>query len=410
MRTHFLVCLLLATAAGPFVCAATINVPANQPTIQDAINAANPGDLVLVAPGTYTENINFLGKAITVKSSGGAKVTIIDGGKIAPVVTFNTNEGSKSVLNGFTVQNGTSTFNSSYDGGGIYISGASPIVRNNIIQNNVACSEGGGIAVEFSSAQIRNNTIKNNSQSGCSGGPGGGGIAVGGAGSAVIIGNKIQNNSWGSNGGGITLWAAGTPTIENNVISGNSSNGGQGGGIYIVNDSNALIVQNLFYANTGSQGGAIYLSMPSGSTGPVLVNNTIVGGTGATTQGAAVWAGGFDNQVLFYNNLLVGLTGENAVFCDSTYSTLPPVFTNNDAYSPSGTGLMGTCASEEGTTGNISADPLFVNATKNNYQLQSGSPVINVGDNSAPDILQKDLLGKPRIVGGIIDMGAYEFQ
>lgn len=409
MRIPFLACLLAFFATCSFLSAATINVPADQPTIQDAINVANTGDTVLVAPGTYSENINFMGKAITVKSSGGTKVTIIDGGKVAPVVTFASGETSKSVLNGFTLQNGSSTFNSQYDGGGVYISGASPIVSNNVIQNNVACNGGGGIAVEFSSARIQNNLIKNNSQSGCSGGIGGGGIAVGGAGSAVIIGNRIQNNSWLSSGGGITLFAAGTPTIENNIISGNSSSGTQGGGMWIVNDSDALIVQNLFFGNTASQGGAIYLSMPSGSTGPVLVNNTIVGGSGVT-QGSAVWAGGFDNQVFFYNNLMIGLSGQNAVYCDSTYSSVPPVFTNNDAYSPSGSGLLGTCASEQGQSGNISADPLFVNATKHQYQLQSTSPAINAGDNSAPHIPAKDLAGKTRIVGGTIDIGAYEFQ
>lgn len=407
MRLSLIAFAVLFTLGGSLLNAAIIHVPADQPTIQDAINIANSGDVVLVAAGTYHENITFLGKAITVKSASGSKVTVVDGGQIGPVVMFNSGEGSKSVLNGFTLQNGASTFNSQYDGGGVYVSGASPTITNNLIQNNTACNAGAGIALEFSSARVQNNVIKNNFQSACSGGTGGGGVNIGGAGSVLLIGNRIQNNAWGGNGGGISLFAAGTPVLQNNIITQNSSNGGQGGGIWIVNDSNGLIVQNLFAGNTGSQGGAIYLSMPSGSTGPVLVNNTIVGGNGAT-QGSAVWAGGFDNQVLFFNNLMIGLSGQNAVYCDATYSSQPPVFTNNDAYSPNGTGLLGTCASETGQNGNISANPKFVG--KNNFQLMSGSAAINAGDNSAPDIPAKDLAGKPRIVGGTIDMGAYEFQ
>lgn len=84
----------------------TIHVPADQATIQAAIDAANNGDTVLVDPGTYFENMNFNGKAITVTSSGGAAVTIIDGGKNGSVVSFHNSETLKSVLNGFTLQNG----------------------------------------------------------------------------------------------------------------------------------------------------------------------------------------------------------------------------------------------------------------------------------------------------------------
>jgi hypothetical protein len=407
MRFH-LAMILSTSIAVSIANASIINVPADQPTIQAGIDAAKKGDRVLVAPGTYTENINFSGKAITVTSSGGAATTIIDGGKIAPVAMFSSGEGSKSVLSHFTLQNGTSTFATQYAGGGVYIDGSSPTIANNIIQNNSACSDGGGIGVSFGSPLIKDNTIKNNFQSGCSGGPGGGGIAVLGAGSAQIIGNKIQNNVWPGNGGAITLFSAGTPTIMNNIISDNSSDGGQGGGIWIVNDSEALIVQNLFYGNTAAQGGAIYLSIPA-IPGLTLVNNTIIGGTGAT-QGSAVWAGGFDNQVQFFNNLMIGLSGQNAVYCDGSYSPQPPTFTNNDTYSPSGSGLEGTCASESSENGNLSLDPMFVKPSKNKYQLQAGSSAINTGDNSSPDLPKKDLAGKPRIVNGTVDMGAYEFQ
>jgi parallel beta-helix repeat protein len=161
MKRWSWLCLL---SLGAIAHAATISVPATQPTIQAGINAAKNGDTVLVSPGTYFENINFLGKAITVKSSGGAKVTIIDGGHLDPVVVFNTGESSGSVLHGFTIQNGSAGSSSFSDGGGISINSASPTVTANIITNNTAADGGGGILLRSSSALVQGNTISNNSR------------------------------------------------------------------------------------------------------------------------------------------------------------------------------------------------------------------------------------------------------
>lgn len=113
--------ILVSTVSATFVFAKTIHVPADQPTVQAGINAASSGDTVLVVPGTYKENINFNGKAITLKSSSGAKVTTINAGGVAPVVTFSSNETSTSVIEGFTIQDGT--------GSGIYVSSASPTIK-----------------------------------------------------------------------------------------------------------------------------------------------------------------------------------------------------------------------------------------------------------------------------------------
>src|SRR2546428_5912540 len=96
----------------------TIRVPLNYPTIQAAINAAANGDTVLVAPGTYVENINFSGKAITVTSAGGPSVTTINGGYLNTVVTFASGEGPTTTLQGFTIKNGNASF-----GAGIYLLG-----------------------------------------------------------------------------------------------------------------------------------------------------------------------------------------------------------------------------------------------------------------------------------------------
>ncbi len=108
---------------------------------------------------------------------------------------------------------------------------------------------------------------------------------------------------------------------------------------------------------------------------------------------------------------MIGPNGSNAVYCDNRYDQTPPPFTNNDAYSANGTGLQGTCSGESSLNGNISADPLFVN----NYHLRGGSPAIDVGDNSAPNLPATDLAHGQRIINGndgptaIIDLGAYEF-
>ena len=83
--------------------AATLNVPQDFPTIQAAINAAQNGETVLVAPGTYVETIDFHGKAITVTSAQGPSLTIIDGGRLDSVATFVSGEGPEAA--GRTVSN-----------------------------------------------------------------------------------------------------------------------------------------------------------------------------------------------------------------------------------------------------------------------------------------------------------------
>src|SRR5262245_49145373 len=102
--------------------AATIRVPADAPAIQQAIDAAAAGDTVLVAPGTYVENINFHGKLITVESEQGPEVTVIDGGAAGSVVTFSSGENRSAVLRGFTVRNGRNSFS----GGGVLIQNSAP--------------------------------------------------------------------------------------------------------------------------------------------------------------------------------------------------------------------------------------------------------------------------------------------
>ncbi len=80
----------------------------------------------------------------------------------------------------------------------------------------------------------------------------------------------------------------------------------------------------------------------------------------------------------------------------------------NDAWSPKGIWYGGMCAEDGGIKGNISANPDFVSPT--DFELKNGSPAIGAGTISAPDLPKRDFAGKPRIVDGRIDMGAYENQ
>jgi hypothetical protein len=117
-RTSFLL-VLAAVGCGALASqAATIHVPADQPSIQAGINVATNGDIVLVSPGTYFESIDFLGKAITVESQAGPDSTIIDGELIHRVVTFTNGEDRDSVLRGFTIRNGKPVISAAAVGGG----------------------------------------------------------------------------------------------------------------------------------------------------------------------------------------------------------------------------------------------------------------------------------------------------
>jgi parallel beta-helix repeat protein len=406
--------LVLGLSVSTATAQTTIRVPADQPTIQAAIGAGAQGDTVLVAPGTYVERLNFLGKAITVVSEGGPAVTIIDGSRAGAVVTFNSGEGPAAVLRGFTVTNG-----GGFPGGGVTVSNASPTIESNVISGNTGC-DGIGIYVNFGSPRIANNEIFGNVRSGCSGGVGGAGVALVGAGTALIEDNIIADNTLtGGDGGGITLFAAGAPVIRNNVIVRNSVSGlspaAQGGGIWIVNRSDALIVQNLIVGNSAGEGGGVYWLVPSGARGPRLVNNTIADNLATVAgRGSAIYADGFDVNAALVNNVLVAPAGQTALHCGNFNDPNAPVIRFNDVFAGGGPAYGGICADQTGVNGNRSADPMFVAPGNGDYRLQAGSPAVDAGDSTAADVPATDLDGDPRMVDGdsdgvaVVDMGAWE--
>jgi serine protease len=372
--------------------ATTLTVPGQFATIQAAIDAAVDGDTILVSPGTYVENIAFGTKDVTVASTDGASVTVIDGGALTNVVVMNAEPGESPTLRGFTVRNG---LGNSADGGGVSTTGGPAVIEDNVITGNGTCGAGGGVAAEFSQAVIRRNLIEANFQSGCSGGPGGGGVFIGGAGSVSLLDNTISGNVHGAFGGGVSLFAAGTPTIARNVISGNSGSL-QGGGMWIVNRSDAQIESNVIVGNVSDSGAGVYWGVPSGARGPVLVNNTIVDNVGSV--GTALFADGFDGAARVANNILVG-AGATVVECDESNDPNPPIIEFNDVLQTGGGARYGgLCGDLTGTNGNVSLAPAFADAPAGDYHLSLASPLIDLGTNAGVPAV--DLDGEVRTIDG----------
>jgi len=409
----------------------TIHVPAGQPTIQAGIDAAGNGDTVLVAPGTYAENINFHGKAITVTSGAksfmdaGVASTVITGTGSGPIVVFKTNEPQAAILNGFTIQNGTAT--------AVYFSGSSATLSNNVITKNSGCSV--VITGANASPVITGNDISQTS-SGTSCGvlvalagenaTNGDGINIIGAGNVEITGNTIEGNISAACGGGIFADSVATLVLSNNTIRNNY--GACAAGVSVENIGNLSLIQNLIYANitqpSGAFGGvgagivAVLLSKVSLNPKLILINNTIFGnqdyGLNSSGYAAAGSQAYFSNspgvtyaQSIIENNLFVSSNNEGSVYCDNTGPLT--VFSHNDLETAAPI-YPSNCTQNDSAAGNLAVDPEFIDPATNNFHTQPTSPVVAAGDINALLIPPADLDNKAREICGTIDMGVYEVR
>ena len=374
MKNLFIVIFYIALLPF-FIFADTINVPADTSTIQGGISLATNGDIVLVAEGTYYENINFKGKLITVAShflmdgdTSHISATIIDGSQntnpdSGSVVYFISGEDTNSVLYGFTITGGTGTLIPSGPppslpfnlrvGGGILCRSDACISNNRIVNNSISSSSmisvgagiiaGAGTPGDMAFVIIENNYICFNTVSTqgiylC----GGGGIAFGCRGRITnndISYNQVISQNVQGTGGGLSLQYAKEVILAGNTISHNkiiaTSNfewGGHGGGLSTYHGWDLIIKGNRIFSNEvqvaqKSNGAGVLLEKIDGS---VFENNTVFDNynSGAGTcngGGVCIW----ECEVILNANEIYGNNGTygGGIFVSDSSGML--ILTNN---------------------------------------------------------------------------------
>lgn len=330
-------CLMCGTAGS-----ATINVPGAQPTIQQGIDAANPGDTVLVAPNTYTGDLNrdleFGGKAIVVKSEAGPEQTIInsEGSEAEPhrAFRFVGGEDNNAIVDGFKMIDGYGPYERDRNiGGGIYCEYSSPTIKNCIFEDNLGPVDGGAI-------------------SGFGAGP-------------IIIDCQFLSNS-AIHGGAIFLNGglaeSASAQVLNSKFYHNSAReyDGYGGALYFQYNNISVLVENsIFYDNQAYVAGAMGVA----SSGHLTMNScTITRNSGM--YGSAIF--GSDASIDIGNTLIafnkIGYPVE-------AYGGSPFEISCSDVFGNTPGNYVFTLSGWDETNGNFSANPYFCDIAEEDFHV-----------------------------------------
>ncbi len=244
---------------------ATIHVPGDFATIQGAISdaATVDGDVIVVAPGTYPESIDLLGKEVTIRSAdpGDPAVvtaTVIDAGGLATAVRCASGEGPGTVLEGLTLSSAGGPV-----GSGLLVEGASPTLLNCVFIANSA-SMGGGICVRSSSAPlILSCTFLGNAAA-----TSGGGLYVDGT-SAATVTNCVFSGNLATRGGAVA--SCGSGSFANCSMSANLAFVA-GGAVYACARSSLVIANSIAWGNFFDQ-----VALEAGAA-PAITHSDIQGG------------------------------------------------------------------------------------------------------------------------------------
>jgi hypothetical protein len=425
--------VILALAMGNLMAATlyvpdTLNDPPQWTTIQGAIAATSDGDTIIVADGTYYENINFNGMAITIESANGPAGCVIDGSQIRAVVQFVSNEQTDSVLDGFQITNGVGELYEDviwdyYLGGGIFCYWSGPTIKNCWIHGNDPrsqsnFSEGGGIYIGWMGTEndgsrakinpvIDSCKIYDNEVYGAGGGiycdltePGWPTTPL--LDESITITNcEIYNNEDAQIGGGVAIWRGGFGNavyFDYNIVYGNTINTTVGStedaavDIYLCVP---YVRNNLIYDN---EHGGLLILQPYAN--PTVTCNTIADNNDYAVKYKYIY---FPSVCAAYNNIFWD-NGDYEVIIDETDNETF-TFDYNDIKGGSG-GIddNGTGNTVNYYGNNINSDPLY-NTT---YHIPTNSPCKNAGSNTYIDPPYYDIDGQDRN-NGTVDMGADEY-